>query len=173
MPRRAVSPRNSDSRRDRWAYHEIISGLPRQKQARNDAMENAPYGTGGISIALSGTAVAGGVLESEIVSGGETLIITLSNDTWVPAVGDNNAITTALIAGITGNDAGDNGWDDEVAIAHGNVARTSDTVVTITLPEAASYSIIANETVTVAVPAVAVDNGITPTAKTFTVTEGS
>ncbi len=38
--------------------------------------------------------------EAEVVPGAETLIITLTNDTWDVTVGADNAITTALIAGI-------------------------------------------------------------------------
>ena len=48
---------------------------------------------------LTGTLVPS-ALEGEIVAGGETLIITLTNDTWDLTVGADNAITTALINGI-------------------------------------------------------------------------
>src|SRR3990167_1733711 len=35
------------------------------------------------TIAVTGTAIAGGVTEAQIVTGGETLIFTLTNGTWV------------------------------------------------------------------------------------------
>lgn len=36
-----------------------------------------------VTAILSGTAVSGGVTEAQIVAGGETIVITLSNDTWI------------------------------------------------------------------------------------------
>lgn len=45
---------------------------------------------------LSGTIVAACVLEAEIVTGGETLLITLANAEWEATVGADNALTTAL-----------------------------------------------------------------------------
>jgi len=48
---------------------------------------------------------------AEIVAGTETLIITLVGDSWVPTVGDDNAITTALINGIDSAQSESNGWD--------------------------------------------------------------
>jgi hypothetical protein len=128
-----------------------------------------------ITIVLSGTAVAGGVLESEIVTGGETLILTLAGDVFDPAVGDDNAVTDALIAGITGDDEGETGFNDEVPLTFAEVVRTSDTVVTITLPAADDYAITEDETITVAVPASAVARRIVPTidTDTFDITEGS
>jgi hypothetical protein len=56
------------------------------------------------SAALTGT-LADGATEAQIVSGGETLIITLTNDTWDATIGDNNAKTTALINGIDSDGA--------------------------------------------------------------------
>lgn len=124
------------------------------------------------TVALTGTAIAGGVLEAEIVTGGETLILTLTNGEWDLIIGADNALTTALIAGITGDDAGGNGWDDDVAILHGTVVRTSDTVVTITLPASAGYSTLVDETVSVVVPASVVPIAdVDLVVKTFVVTE--
>ena len=40
-----------------------------------------------MSVAVTGTAVTGGVLESEIVTGSETIILTATADTWVASVG--------------------------------------------------------------------------------------
>lgn len=174
---RLIRPRQAKARADWIAQREIVKAGARDHKTRNDMLARAPYADSagvGLAFALTGTAIAGGVLESEIVTGGETLIITLTGDTWKSTVGADNAITTALIAGITGDDAGANGWDDEVTITHANVARTSDTVVTITLPAAAAYAIAANETVTVAVPAIAVNKGVAPLAvQTFVITNGA
>ncbi len=49
--------------------------------------------------ALSGSVVTSAT-ETEIVTGGETLVITLVGDSWDATVGADNAITTALINGI-------------------------------------------------------------------------
>jgi hypothetical protein len=104
---------------------------------------------------VSGTAITGGVTEAEIVNGGETVIVTLTNDTWVATVGADNAVTTALIAGITSAGVEGAGWNTEVRdnLTYLNVARTSDTVVTVPLPPSAGYAITADETVTVTIPA--------------------
>lgn len=171
MPKRFVMPRTAKSRGDYVSQREIINrqGAARNHLSRNSSIAVATAGqlaNGSISVALTGTAIAGGVLESEIVTGGETLIITVTGDQWVPTAGDNNAITTAIIAGITG----DGDWAN-VPLAHGDIARTSDTVLTITLPAAASYAITGNETVTVAIPAAALKKGMTPTSSpTFVIT---
>ena len=171
---RFLRPRNAKARADWIAQREIIKPGARDHKTRNDMIARTPYADSagvGVEFALSGTAIADGVLESEIVTGGETLIITLTGDTWAPTVGADNAITTALIAGITGSDSGGTGWNDEVTIAHGDITRTSDTVVTIELPASANYAIADDETVTVAVPAVAVAKGIAPLAvQTFDIT---
>ncbi len=111
----------------------------------------------GGSAALTGTAISGGVLESEIVTGGETIIITLTDDTWVATVGADNPITDALIAGIDSAQSEAAGWDAEVKanMVFGDITRTSDTVVTIILAAEAAYEITANETITVTIPATA------------------
>lgn len=174
MPKRLGYPRSPASKRDRIAGSEIFNKATRNEASRNDAVGQDPAGNTGVSITLSGTAIAGGVLESEIVTGGETVIITLSGAIWNSIIGDDNSVTDALIAAITGNLADAAGWNAEVSIVHGNVVRTSDTVVTITLPASASYSITSgDETVTVDVPSVCLAKGSAPDAKTFVVTEGS
>jgi len=108
------------------------------------------------SVAVTGTAVVGGVLESEIVTGGETIILTLTDETWVATVAADNAITTALIAGITSDSTELFGWNNVVKanMVHGDVTREVDNVtVTIVLAAEATYNIVADETVTVTVPA--------------------
>ena len=126
-----------------------------------------------MSAALTGTAVTGGVLQSEIVTGGETIIITLTADTWVATVGADNAITTALIAGIDSGSVIVAGWDAEVKgnMVFGDVTRTSDTIVTIILAAEAAYDINFDETITVTVPATALTGAAATVATpTFDVT---
>lgn len=174
MPKRLGFPRNEASRRDRIAGREIFNSATRNIKSRNDAVADNPTASIGRSYALTGTAIAGGVLESEIVSGGETVIITLTGAVWHADIGSDNPITDALIAGITGNLSDAAGWNAEMSIAHGNIARTSDTVLTITLPAAGSYSITTgDETVTVDVPPFCVEKGYNMSTKSFVITEGS
>ena len=89
------------------------------------------------------------------MAGSETLIITLTGDTWVATVGQDNAITTALINGIDSAQVEAAGWDAvvKIGLTFNDVTRTSATVVTVTLPAFATYDITAAETVTVTVPA--------------------
>ena len=122
-----------------------------------------------ISAALSGT-LSDGATEAEIVAGGETLVITLTGDTWEATVGADNAITTALINGLDSAQSEANGWDAVVkaGLTHTAVARTSDTIVTITLPAFGSYDITATETITVTVPASALVTSVDPAEATPT-----
>lgn len=109
------------------------------------------------SAALSGTVTT--ATEADIVAGGKTIILTLTNTTWVVAAGsafDNQRQN--IINGLTSAQSEATGWNLVVkaGLAVGTVVRTSDTVVTITLSAFASYSISANETITVTIPSTAV-----------------
>ena len=117
---------------------------------------NGAAGTGP-SAAVTGT-ITPSATEAEIVAGGKTIILTLSNETWDATVGADNAITTALINGIDSDRADLNGWDAEVKanMDFNDVVRTSATVVTITLGAEANYDISTDETITVTIPASAV-----------------
>jgi len=169
--RRITFPRNEASRRDKILSREIIFKPGRDIKTRNDMLASNVYtDADNATIALTGTAISGGVTEEMIVDGGETIIITITNDTWAPTLGANNAITTAFLAAITGDDAGSNGFDAEVALVHGNLTRTNANVLTLTLPAVASYAIAADETITVAPPNSSVVRGIAPAAATFDVT---
>ncbi len=168
---RFLRPRNEKSRADWIAQRDIIKIGARNHLSRNDMLARTPFvdsATEGLSIALSGTAIAGGVLESEMVTGGETLIVTVTGDTWHPDLGADNAITTAFLAGITGD-------GDYATIAaltdFEDVARTSDTVVTLTWPAGVGYAIAADETITVDIPGSALAKGVAPNeVDTFTIT---
>jgi len=104
--------------------------------------------------AANATVTVGALTEADIVAGGQTIVITLTNDTWTAAVGNNNATTDAIIAGLDSDGADATGWDAVVkaGLTFNDVARTSATVVTITLPAFATYDITALETITVTVP---------------------
>ena len=87
-----------------------------------------------------------------------------SGEAWVantivirPSLGAFGAERKNIIDGLDSAQAEGNGWDLVVkaGLAVTDVVRTSDTVVTITLPAFASYNITATETITAKVPATA------------------
>jgi hypothetical protein len=109
--------------------------------------------------ATTGTLADGGTV-AEVIAGGETVIITLTNTTWVAAGSTFNAQRQAIIDGMVSSSSGTFGWNAiRSSFAVDDVVRTSDTVVTITLSAASTYSIIADETITVTVPAAAINYG--------------
>lgn len=125
---------------------------------------------GGTSATLTGTTTTAD--EADIVAGGETTILTLTDDTWVAAGATFNAQRQAIINGCTSAQSETTGWnnevrDNEVVTA---VVRTSDTVVTITWTAAASYDITANETITATVPATALVTSVSAVVATPTFT---
>jgi hypothetical protein len=115
--------------------------------------------------AVSGTATAS-ITEADIVAGGKTIVITLTNDTWVTSGATFNAIRQDIIDGLDSAQSELLGWNNEVRDKEivGAVVRTSDTVVTITLTASPLYDITANETITITVPATAVSSGAPITA---------
>ena len=111
--------------------------------------------------ALTGTITAS-VTETDIVNGGKTLIITLTNDTWIAAgAGSFDLQRDEIIAGCDSAQSEATGWDlvPKLSQSLGGVVRTSDTVVTITWDAFATYNITAQETITVTVPGTAVTGG--------------
>ena len=131
-----------------------------------------------ISATVSGTATET-IDEADVVAGGKTIIITLTNNTWKAAgtgpIG-STADTQAIIDGISAATSPALGWNDEwrdkeVTTA---VVRTSDTVCTITMSSQAAisgaYDISAQETITVTVPSAALVGALPIVATpTFTV----
>ena len=107
------------------------------------------------TIALTGTAITDGVAEAEIVSGSETLILTLTGGVWPDEGDDFNGIRQSIIDGMDSAQAEAGGWDAKVkaVAAETIVERTSATVVTITLPATGDYAITADETITITIPA--------------------
>jgi hypothetical protein len=89
-------------------------------------------------------------MESEIRSGSAQIIIAVSNDIFSTDVGDDNAVTTALIAGMIDAPI----WVANVvsALNYNNVFRLSDTEIRIDIP-VVDYYISADEAVNFDVPA--------------------
>lgn len=128
--------------------------------------QNMLLEAGAAVAALTGTALPS-LTEAQVVAGGETIIITLTNDTWVAAGAAFNAIRQDIIDGLDSAQSETTGWNAEVRDKEvvGAVVRTSDTVVTITLTAAPAYDITQeSETITVTVPASAVVGGSAITA---------
>jgi len=117
--------------------------------------------SGAVSAALTGTFLTTPT-EAEVVTGSQTIIITLTNGTFIAAGASAfNAIRQAIINGLTSAGAAAAGWNVEVRdkMAVTTVVRTGNSVVTVTLPATAGYSIASNETVTVTVPRAAIAGG--------------
>jgi hypothetical protein len=117
----------------------------------------------GPTAAVSGT-VTSSTTESDIVSGGKTIVITLTNDTWVPAGAEFDAQRQNIIDGLNSAQSETNGWNNEVRDKQSvsGVVRTSNTEVTITLDAQAAYDISADETITITVPASALVTSTSP-----------
>ena len=129
------------------------------------------FPSSGKSAAITGTATAS-ITETDIVAGGKTIIITLTNDTWVTAGVNFDAQRQNIINGLDSAQSEATGWDAKVKALEvvTAVVRTSNTVVTVTLTASATYDITATETITVTVPGTAVIGGVPIVAiPTFTV----
>ncbi len=128
---------------------------------------------GSASMVLTGTVTT--ATEADIVTGGKTLILTVTGDTWVASGGPFDAQRQNIITGLTSAQSELLGWNNVVKAIQGvaGVVRTSDSVVTITLDAQVTYSITANETITVTVPSTALTLAVALVASpTFTITEG-
>jgi hypothetical protein len=108
------------------------------------------------TVAVTGTATAS-ITEADVVTGGKTIILTLTNEEWVTAGANFDAQRQNIINGLDSAQAEATGWDAVVkaGLVVANVIRTSATVVTITMPAFATYDITATETITATVPSTA------------------
>ena len=105
------------------------------------------------TLTVTGTAIAGGVTEAQIATGGETLIFTLEGGTWPSTIIEDLGNDPEAGTVLNGSGSGAGSWDNEVGEAWDpNCVRTSSRVLTMTLPAAAGYSIAGDETVTFGFP---------------------
>jgi hypothetical protein len=110
--------------------------------------------------------------ETNIQAGGAIITLTLVSDTWLGVGAPFNGSRQGIIDGILSAQGFITGWNLEMRpnIPVTDVARTSSTVVTITLTARAAYSLIDNETITVVIPGAALTAGNVLVAdKTFTI----
>ena len=109
------------------------------------------------SASIIGTIQSITTSEEDIRVGGRTMIITLTDVFWATAVGFDNATTQAIIDGLDSNHNETLGWDNIVkaGLAHGDLVRTSDQVVTITFPAFVTFNILVDEIITITIPDIA------------------
>ena len=128
--------------------------------------------------ALSGTVTSAS--EDEYRIAGETIILTLTGDTWAAAgtgpIG-STADTQAILDGLdVVPDTNNSGFNAVLAaLAPSDVARTSSTICTITLPAIAGFSIDVLETITATIPAAVLVSSAVPivASPNFTITPNS
>lgn len=107
-----------------------------------------------ITATLSGD-FPGGVNENQIRTANTDLVINLSNDSLSLLVGEDNAVTTAILDGISG----DQNWAEiRNDLDYTNVSRTDAGTLTISIGSILDYYIEADENITVSLPASAVQN---------------
>jgi len=100
---------------------------------------------------LTGTATSS-ITESDIVTGGKTIILTLTGETFVTGVTSEDAIA----GGSDSDKTGANKWDALIKTALDNtnvVLSAGNTVATITLPAFATYDTAEQEVITWTIPA--------------------
>ena len=100
--------------------------------------------------------------ENSIRTGGRTIILTITGDTWIAAgAASFDLQRDEIIAGLTSAQSELLGWNNVVKALQGvnGVVRTSDIIVTITLDAQPTYFITATETITVTVPGTALNGG--------------
>lgn len=111
------------------------------------------------SVKLSGTAIGSNISESDIKLGGKTLIITLTNASWVDNITSDTdtTIKEALFDGFKA-DVEPAQWALVVdRLKAGSITKTSASVITITMPAVATYDLTASkQTITVTIPKEAV-----------------
>jgi hypothetical protein len=121
-----------------------------------------------VSAALTGTATAS-ITESDIVTGGKTVILTLTGDTFVTGTSSEDGIA----AGSDSDKTGANKWDAVVKSDLDNtdvVLSGGNTIATITLPAYASYDTDEQETITWTIPAASLTTSADPIVATPTFT---
>jgi hypothetical protein len=110
----------------------------------------------GVTVDIAGTVVSPAAAESDIVTGGRTLVIKLQYAKWISDIASGQTSREALFGSFTAaSDATE--WSKAItamkAEGTGCIVRTSDDTVTITMPEISTYNIASNQTVTLTVPA--------------------
>jgi len=115
-----------------------------------------PVSSSGITV--TGTAVPTQT-EADIVTGGKTIILTLTGDTFVTGTSSEDGIAGGSDSDIA---ASGTNWDSLIKTALDNTdvaLSVGDTVATITLPAFGTYDIPSTETITWTIPAASLTTG--------------
>ena len=123
----------------------------------------------GASAALTGTATAS-IDEDDIVTGGKTIILTLTDDTFVTGTSSEDGIAAGSDSDVA---ASGTNWDSLIKGDLDNadvVLSGGNTVATITLPTYASYDTDEQETITWTIPAASLTTSGDPIVATPTFT---
>lgn len=96
--------------------------------------------------------------ESDIRSGGNEIVVTLTGDTLRSEVGSSGPDASVFLAGMTG---GSSAWDDLIASLNASniTLEDSDTVARISFPAFGSYYIDADEAITFTIPSASLKSG--------------
>lgn len=126
-----------------------------------------------ISAVLSGTLVSAPVAEPDIVAGGKTLVVTLTDGKWVSDIVSNETARNALFAGLTVSPVvstkDTEAWTKKAIPAlqaaakltgQTVITRTSDTVIEITMPPVTGYEIGADQSIVLNLPSACIAGGI-------------
>jgi hypothetical protein len=112
-------------------------------------------------------------LVSDIVAGTKTLVSTLVGDTFHADLGEDNAISTAYINGLTAFSSPTYGWNNVVkaGLTYAAISRDSPTQATVTLPAFVTYAPGANEVIqqTIDPSCLVLSNEAVVASPTFTV----
>ena len=156
------------SKKDKWGDYYSNGEIGKTLFNENEVLTG-----GGNYVDVTGTIMTN-TYQGSIRAGAKTIILTLSASTWATAGANFDAQRQNIINGIDSNKSEATGWDAVVkaGLAVTAVVRTSNTVVTITLPAFATYSITEQELITVTVPSTAVSSPVENTDN-FVVYSGS
>lgn len=115
---------------------------------------------GGPTVAATGTFLTTPT-EAEVVTGGQTIILTLTGAEWAPA---GAALTDAVRRALTVRETEALGWNAVLrpVLTATEIVRTSATVVTVTLPAAGTYAIDSDEELDMVVPRHALADPVGP-----------
>jgi len=118
--------------------------------------------------------VTDALLENEVVLGWQDIVITLEGSVTFESGNTFNDARQAIIDGLDSAQSESDGWNVQVRdkLELAAVTRINSKIVTILLPASSAYSVSANETITVTIPASSLANRSNAIAAspTFTVT---
>jgi len=105
---------------------------------------------------LSGTLFSSAISETNIVNGGKTLVITLTDGQWVTDIATDTTKRNALFAGLIASTEASEWTKVITALQTAGeyaITRTSNSAITINLPAVTGYNIASNQNVGINIPA--------------------